>query len=496
MAPFTTKSPLLATGEEGAQVGRITGRTFPERNGAVVAYTVIVRRVSPANLLAPVVALGLLGAACAGPAGPACAGPGACAALLLTAPQVGAVTLDQLEVVVRGAAARRHVRVRDRVLALPAQVAVELPEMDAAARRVTLYLRATYDAPGHPALDLSGSLDLTVGDDLQTPRQVALQPACAGLPCPSPGERQGAAMAYDPQSRHLVLFGGQRQDGALLDDTWEWDGAAWLPVPASARPGARAGHALSYDPQRGRLLLFGGGGAAGLLGDSWEYLGAGAGWQQAGAAGPPGPAPRRLAALATVAGEVVLFGGEGAGGALLGDTWRRQDGRWDFLADEGAGPLPRSGAALGLVRWPGGLTEALLIGGYAGRSAAGGERYDDRVWAWDGRAWHAALVEAPPTVLRRHGHKLVPAEQGNDMALLVTGGQTDDVVRQDAFLLDLHSRIFRPQLGMAPAARSGAAVAFDEERGDVVLLGGRGDGGNLGDTWIFQQEEGWSARPR
>ncbi|HEX6693483.1 MAG TPA: hypothetical protein VF035_02150 [Longimicrobiales bacterium] len=46
----------------------------------------------------------------------------------------------------------------------------------------------------------------------------------------APGRRRGAAMAYDPDRRRVILFGGE-SDTAVLNDTWEWYDGAWHRVP-------------------------------------------------------------------------------------------------------------------------------------------------------------------------------------------------------------------------------------------------------------------------
>lgn len=77
----------------------------------------------------------------------------------------------------------------------------------------------------------------------------------------APPARAGHALAYHAARRRVVLFGGAQpaEEGrALLDDAWEWDGAAWVEVMPSARPAARAYHVMSYDPGRRELMVFGG----------------------------------------------------------------------------------------------------------------------------------------------------------------------------------------------------------------------------------------------
>ncbi len=390
-----------------------------------------------------------------------------------------------------------------------------LPELDAnPGLRVSLYLRAVYEGAGPRAADLSASLsplDLSAGRNLVVP----LKLDCGGAGCssfsPGPGERQQAAMAFDPGSQKVVLFGGYRGPGVALGDTWEWDGAAWTQPALSTQPPARAGHGLAYDPQRGRVILFGGGdpsGHAAPLGDTWEYLRAPAGWQRLADTGT-GPSARSLPAMATapigtaIPGPmpeqgVLLFGGLSASGALLGDTWvwRGASGRWEPRGVPGAScgtnpaaPACRSGGALSSVHPAGGTRQALLVGGRTGESTLGTATYDDGVWRWNGLSWARAQIETPPTALLRSQHRLVGAGDGNQ--LLLTGGETDGMLRQDAFVINLTSGLFVPQLGPGPQGRVGAAAAFDEERGEAVLLGGMGSGGVLNDTWTFQVSQGW-----
>jgi hypothetical protein len=116
--------------------------------------------------------------------------------------------------------------------------------------------------------------------------------------------------------------------------------------------------------------------------------------------------------------------------------------------------------------------------------------FDDTVWQWDGARWSPAPVYRPPAVLGRYGHFAGQAPGGS---ALVAFGVAPGGLRQDSYLLDLGSGQFAPQLGLAPAPRAEAAVAYDEERGEVLLFGGRGDTVPLGDTWSFTPAAGWRA---
>lgn len=91
----------------------------------------------------------------------------------------------------------------------------------------------------------------------------------------SPSLRSSASMAYDPDANVTVLFGGIEGGIHSEDDTWVWNGDAWVsqPTPAPA-PLGRYGAGLAYDTATGRLVLFGGHRfAAPSLGDMWQWTG-------------------------------------------------------------------------------------------------------------------------------------------------------------------------------------------------------------------------------
>lgn len=112
------------------------------------------------------------------------------------------------------------------------------------------------------------------------------------------GQRWGHAMAYDSDRGVVVLFGGERgNDGNLeyFDDTWEYDGGSWkrINVPGS-KPSARSFHSMAYDHDSKRVVLAGGensyiGGQCESyqFGDTWVYTSDGTNglWVQLVAAG-------------------------------------------------------------------------------------------------------------------------------------------------------------------------------------------------------------------
>lgn len=84
----------------------------------------------------------------------------------------------------------------------------------------------------------------------------------------SPAHRASAAIAWNPLTSRLVVFGGNTKGGptgtgtaTLLNDTWEYDPVAnaWTDVtPATGNPSPRQHASMCFDPVNGGMLMFGG----------------------------------------------------------------------------------------------------------------------------------------------------------------------------------------------------------------------------------------------
>ncbi len=92
------------------------------------------------------------------------------------------------------------------------------------------------------------------------------------LAAPGPAGRFGHAMAFHAATARPQMFGGFTLANGTFDDTWEWDGAAWIAV--APQPEAREFHAMVFDQARGRMLLFAGAGNYEVVADTWEWDGA------------------------------------------------------------------------------------------------------------------------------------------------------------------------------------------------------------------------------
>lgn len=179
---------------------------------------------------------------------------------------------------------------------------------------------------------------------------------------PAPTPRTYHVMAFDAERDQVVLFGGN-DGGAMLADTWTFDGSQWsLRTPAAA-PAARGYAGLAWDRARLRAVLSGGlDGALLPLADTWEWDGVD--WLPVTT--PTVPPPRFLGTLIhhAVDDDTRWFGGTDAA-VDLGSSWRFAAAETASVAAFGSGCMGSAGTprleALGLSRpWLGSTYELLV----------------------------------------------------------------------------------------------------------------------------------------
>jgi len=118
-------------------------------------------------------------------------------------------------------------------------------------------------------------------------------------PASSPGALCMESMAYDPSSQTVLLFGGGDNSGNVpvnatcagpgfpaLDSTWSFNGTTWTKLSPSTSPPSRFSAAMAYDPNTSQVVLFGGcdgingsTGQCNALTDTWTWDGSN--WTQA-----------------------------------------------------------------------------------------------------------------------------------------------------------------------------------------------------------------------
>lgn len=318
----------------------------------------------------------------------------------------------------------------------------------------------------------------------------------------APSARAAHALAYDVQRQRCVLYGGA-DTSVRFSETWEWDGLQWALRTAPVGPQARSGHRLAYDLLRKKTILFGGeipGGYGVLLPqDTWEWDGTA--WV-ALPMPPNPPPPSRHIAYDSARQVTVLFGSDGK-------TWEWDGVAWS-LRNPATKPRPNDSSAITYDEarrrvvlyvgsnyhetweWDGIDWKQLFPSNsptdrvqYALAYDAQRQRvvlfggwwygvYLDDTWEWDGSQWTQANPIVRPRRRRYHAMTYDPVLR----KVLLFGGYTDHAYfndLSDTWVWDGVTWLeLRPS--NVPFARSSHGLAADLGRQRVVLFGGKSSG--------------------
>jgi hypothetical protein len=234
-----------------------------------------------------------------------------------------------------------------------------------------------------------------------------------------PSARGNAAMAYDPATRTVVLFGGWTADFTPLpanpphvvyfDDTWTWDGRDWTQQHPAVHPDARFTD-LATDPATHSVLLQGGqhkdpqvcpvdpvGCLLVPVFDTWTWDGTD--WTQQHPATQPTTNGTMASDPATRT--VVAFGGGSSVFGPVGDTWT-WDGR-DWTQQHPA-HQPTPVTLNGLAYDPASGTVVLFSGAQAPFPAVNGD-----TWTWNGTDWTQQHLLPSPSPRKALGLATDPA---------------------------------------------------------------------------------------
>ncbi len=139
-----------------------------------------------------------------------------------------------------------------------------------------------------------------------------------------PFPRGQAGLAYDEVRQVTLMFGGEFH-GAIMNDTWGWDGTKWRLQFPTRSPTPRSGEGMAYDAARRRIVIFGGFGGGRYLSDTWTWNGRT--WKKI--LTPRAPKPRSNMGMVWDAARqvVVLFGG-GTATTIFNDIWTWDGTGW------------------------------------------------------------------------------------------------------------------------------------------------------------------------
>tara|TARA_R110002096_G_scaffold24181_17_gene76370 strand:+ start:351 stop:2387 length:2037 start_codon:yes stop_codon:yes gene_type:complete len=187
-------------------------------------------------------------------------------------------------------------------------------------------------------------------------------------------------LAMWSMSTATYVFGGQDPTGAMLSDTWRWNGVSWTQLATAAGPSARMESAIAFHATQNHALLFGGTDTAppyGALGGTWRFDGTN--WQQLTNGPQPGARRQHAMAYDPIRDRIVLYGGQNlspfAGGSTVyNDTWEHDGTSWTQVLT-GIAPAPSSTCTMAFD--------------WARQAIVSVETYVDgyRLWEYDGLAW-------------------------------------------------------------------------------------------------------------
>ncbi len=295
-------------------------------------------------------------------------------------------------------------------------------------------------------------------------------------PATSPSARFGQAMAYDPVSKKIVLFGGIGK--TYLNDTWTFDGTTWTKQQTPVAPPVRTGSSMGFDKRTHKLVMFGGfnGGhtKSAFLQDTWLWDGATSTWTEATMKSSPPRATGPVMFNDPLTGKVVMFGGWNPTQKVpnLNKTWRWTGQAWQRLHPT-TSPY---GRGWGIAVLDPARKNVVLTGGN------GDTIRTDNTWTWDGQNWTQQFPSTQVQALVSAGFAFDPGSQ----SVIVFGGfgeASGQNMNQTWSWDGTNWVLLNPK--KSPSARDGLGMAYDPATHEVVMFGGEvSDGGKeLRDTW-------------
>lgn len=309
-----------------------------------------------------------------------------------------------------------------------------------------------------------------------------------------PDGRYLQAAAFDSARKVVVMFGGINLDPttgatAANQETWEWNPASgkWTNrTGTGTMPSARSGAAMVYDSKRAKMILFGGRAGSGYnYEDTWEWdPGAGTWTDLTNAGSHPSARSQHGMVYEASTGKVLLFGGgrsdpgsyDGTGVTVsLGDTWELDPTTHAWTALTPAA-TPSSRFDMGLV-WDGSRNKAVLFGGMQQESSGVTGVAKQDTWEWDPSAatWtERTTAGTKPTP--RYAHSM--AFDGNRGKVLVfggfdmsTGGSLNDLWEWDPTTAAWSERMTGTETGV-PSDRRYASMLSNDATGKLYLIAG------------------------
>ena len=326
--------------------------------------------------------------------------------------------------------------------------------------------------------------------------------SCLGLPHVDASEsippaRFGQRMVYDPVNERVLLFGGAVWDNryTFFDDLWSYDPATntWTEVEYGTGPSGRFNHMMVYVHDRHQLFLFGGWSARDRIGDTWTYDIEANEWTQLHPQDSPHPRSDAAIAYDEANGVIVLFDGYCRDDRGRQDTWVYDfdEGNW-IQMDPEESPKSQYGHYMIYDSMNG---QMVMYGGHwtiweNGRSVSHG--YSDGVWTYDYPSDTWTKVDTATSLPQRYWHTIAYDEDRGTMVVFGGSGATTPVL-DDTWLYELSTNTWeRLDTDEKPPERENSALAYDPVHEKFILFGGLKEIGEapLNDLWVLDIAEG------
>lgn len=298
-------------------------------------------------------------------------------------------------------------------------------------------------------------------------------------PGSQPAAVADAAMAYNPATQRILLFGGRPSQGQQFNSLWQFDGIAWTGLHTALRPQPRHGCGMEYDPATGNMILFGGTSSTQatdtFLQDTWAWDGSS--WQQLN----PGTRPSARSAflmcrLGASQGMPHLFGGRGETHAHS-DLWAWTGSNWQEVASGSPPRIRDYGVAYDERR------QRLVYFGGIIYNQFGAQSFSNETWEWSGTQWVRRYSTASPSPRKCSAMSY----DSSRSTVVLFGGSDANNTFQDTWEWDGHQWTQR-STATTPPGSSGHGQTYDTSRDLSVAFGGFG-------TWDYGPVVPASATP-
>lgn len=282
------------------------------------------------------------------------------------------------------------------------------------------------------------------------------------------------AMAYDSESKVVILFGGITSTG-YTDETWayDYDTNEWTNMNPSTRPQARARHAMAYDSESDMVILFGGTTSTGYNDETWAYDYDTNSWKNKNPSKNPSARADHAMVYHSEIDWVLLFGG------ITSLGYSAETLLYDFNSNAWAAVnvVPPSARAEHAMAYDSESEMVILFGG-VNEGGVNGE-----TWAYDNDAGTWTNMNPTPTPSARRAHAMA-YDSESDMVILF-GGWTSNF-NDETWAYDYDTNEWtNMNPDIKPSARYGHAMAYDSENDRTILFGGMTGLGINDETWSY-----------